>query len=227
MIDIEEREFRQLRELGQKLHIPIPEAFLELEVRDQDGKVVQRHKQRSHSWTRNAYNFLFAVGLAPAPMTTANGLDILNIQDTTQEFAFYMPSGLRFDYEEHQYKAAVALDDVGIVVGDSATAFGFDQYILQGKIAEGTGAGQLSHQASVLDSVQDVALVKKAIYTRIFNNNSGATITVREVALYYSSKASNASFKGMVERTVLGSEVPVPNTGQLKVTYTVQLTYPE
>ena len=57
---LDERKYRQLKKLGQELRIPIPEAFWELEVRDKDGKVIQRHKQRSHSWVRNAYNFLFS-----------------------------------------------------------------------------------------------------------------------------------------------------------------------
>jgi len=55
----EERKYEQLRKLGQELHIPIPEAFLTLEVFDKDGKLLQRHHQRSHSWVRNAYNMLF------------------------------------------------------------------------------------------------------------------------------------------------------------------------
>ena len=40
----EEDMYEQLRRLGQRLHIPIPEAFWELEVRDGNGKVVQRLK---------------------------------------------------------------------------------------------------------------------------------------------------------------------------------------
>src|SRR4030065_1095750 len=55
----EEARYEQLRTLGQELHIPISETFWELEVLDRDGKVVQRLKQRSHSWVRNAYNHMF------------------------------------------------------------------------------------------------------------------------------------------------------------------------
>ena len=63
MIDIlEEQKYEQLRKLGTELHIPVVEAYLELEVRDKDGNIVKRHRQRSHSWVRNAYNLFFAQG---------------------------------------------------------------------------------------------------------------------------------------------------------------------
>ena len=56
----EEQKYEELRKLGQELKIPISEAFLTLEVFDKDGKLIQKHRQRSHSWTRNAYNALFS-----------------------------------------------------------------------------------------------------------------------------------------------------------------------
>ena len=63
MVDLkEEQQYEELRRLAQKLHIPIPEVFLELEVRDKDGRVIQRHRQRSHSWVRNAYNLMIMQG---------------------------------------------------------------------------------------------------------------------------------------------------------------------
>ncbi|GAH53720.1 unnamed protein product, partial [marine sediment metagenome] len=55
----EERKYRQLRKLAQELHIPMPAAFIALEVFDRNGKPLQRHCQKGHSWTRNAYNVLF------------------------------------------------------------------------------------------------------------------------------------------------------------------------
>ena len=56
----EEHKYKELKRLGTELHIPIFEAFLKLEVFDKDGKLVQEHSQRGHSWTRNAYNMMFS-----------------------------------------------------------------------------------------------------------------------------------------------------------------------
>ena len=57
--DQNERKYQQLQKLGQELKIPTFEAFLEFEVRDGNGKTIHHHRQRSHSWVRNAYNHLF------------------------------------------------------------------------------------------------------------------------------------------------------------------------
>jgi len=62
---------------------------------------------------------------------------------------------------------------------------------------------------------------------RYFNNNSGGDVNVNEVALVdYVGCRGSAIDKVFMSRDKLASTVTVPNTGQLKVTYTVQLTYP-
>ena len=58
--------------------------------------------------------------------------------------------------------------------------------------------------------------------SKIFNNNSGAEITVSEVGL-----AGYESGQSMLMcRDVLASPVTVPNAGQLTVTYTIEMTFP-
>jgi hypothetical protein len=63
---------------------------------------------------------------------------------------------------------------------------------------------------------------------RYFNNNSGADVSVNEVALALRGyqPGSSVPYNYMTARDKLIATVTVPNTGQLKVTYTVQLTYP-
>jgi len=62
---------------------------------------------------------------------------------------------------------------------------------------------------------------------RYFNNNSGGDVNVNEVALVLNQPQGGAVYgKWMQSRDKLASTVTVPNTGQLKVTYTVQLAYP-
>jgi hypothetical protein len=73
--------------------------------------------------------------------------------------------------------------------------------------------------------------VFKVEMLRYLNNNSGADIGVNEVALVPKVSASvdsggYAPSPTLVARDKLPSTVTVPNTGQLKVTYTIQLTYP-
>ena len=63
---------------------------------------------------------------------------------------------------------------------------------------------------------------------RYFNNNSGGDVSVNEVALSLRGykPGSTVPYNYMTARDKLITTVVVPDTGQLKVTYTVQLTYP-
>ncbi|MBA7585898.1 hypothetical protein ES708_27890 [subsurface metagenome] len=49
---------------------------------------------------------------------------------------------------------------------------------------------------------------------------------MNEVALAVQAMAGGGAVKWLQSRDHLASTVTVPDTGQLKVTYTIQLTYP-
>ena len=60
---------------------------------------------------------------------------------------------------------------------------------------------------------------------RYFNNNSGGNVNVNEVGIVaYLQGQYNQNY--MMSRDKLAATITVPNTGQLRVTYTIQLTYP-
>jgi len=220
----EEQKFNQLRKLAQKLRIPMPEAFLELEVRDKDGNVIQRHRQRSHSWTRNAYNVMFSQFAGK------------NIDDATFEagkLSLKRTSGAITAVEKcagddndvdgttFGYRAGAGIDTFGILVGSGTNAESFEDYALQTPIANAT----LAHILTEDHSITYVALTLKNTLIRYFNNNSGAPVDVNEVALVRHALAGT-SYDFLLSRDKLASTVTVPNTGQLKVTYAIQLTYP-
>ena len=60
---------------------------------------------------------------------------------------------------------------------------------------------------------------------RYFNNNSGGSIGVNEIGLASYSDNPVAYDYVLMARDVLGATVTVADTGQLKVTYTIELTY--
>ena len=198
MLDLkEEQKYEQLRKLAQELHIPIPEVFLELEVTDKNGKVIQKHKQRSHSWTRNAYNLLFSELAGKDANDTIFGAGKLNIKDTdgiTQ--AGNMPIELTYnqsvDGTGNGYRALAGDNSYGIVVGSGTNVESFEDYALQTLIANGTGAGQLSYILSELHSISYAALVLSNTLVRYFNNNSGGSISVNEVGLVVHGLVSTA-----------------------------------
>ena len=231
----EEALYNQLRRLGQRLHIPIPEAFWELEVQDGNGRVIQRLKQRSHSWVRNAYNLIVCQAAAVAG-DSAVGLAIVDTGGVTRSDATTQPasgwsssgSGNMRIYVNSTYGfyAQAGVDNMGIVVGSSSAAENFDGHALGSKISSGNGAGQLAYSAMDAPSVSTIGTTKQVVWTRYFNNNSGEAITVNEVGIYTKGTCDGYTVYYMMCRDLVSGGVTVPDTGQLKVTYTVQLTYP-
>ncbi|MBA7683753.1 hypothetical protein ES703_92134 [subsurface metagenome] len=233
MVDLkEEQQYEELRRLAQKLHIPIPEVFLELEVRDKDGRVIQRHRQRSHSWVRNAYNLMIMQGAGingnESAVFGAGEVNIKLADGTVRQSpraanicdADYDPEAVGFGYT-----AVAGWDTYGILVGSGTTAESFEDYFLDTQIVDGTGAGELSHIASETPSRSYADTTYSVDLVRYFNNNSGGNVDVNEVALVTNGYYGGAHI-WMQSRDKLGATVTVPSTGQLKVTYTVELTYP-
>ena len=233
MPDIEEQRYERLRELAKELHLPIPEAFLTLEVFDKDGRLIQKHKQRSHSWTRNAYNALFSNLASVNPDDDTFGAGKLSGKDTGGVvryggFGAILQIG-PYEGTTHGFRAAAANALWGILVGSGVNAESFEDYALQTLIVEGTGAGELNYATSeaVDKSYGDTTWTHSLV--RYCNNNSGGNVSVNEAALvghyrYYGPVT--VDLKILMSRDKLGATITVPDTGQLKVTYTIELAYP-
>lgn len=239
----QEQEYLEYKRLGQKLGIPTFEVFLELEVRMPDGRVVHRHRQRSHSWTRNAYNLMFCqlAGKDADDATFEAGK--LSVKKTSATIAYgsgavgWKPfasadsAQAGTGWTHTGYRALAGYDTHGIIVGTGTTAESFEDYALATQIADGTGSGELSHVESEAHAISYAALVLTNTLIRYFNNNSGGSIGVNEVGLIGALGDPGAVYNSapilvLVARDVLGATVTVPDTGQLKVTYTISLTYP-
>ena len=229
----EEARYEELRRLGQELHVPIPEAFWELEVSDNHGKVIQTLRQRSHSWVRNAYNHMFSQLAGKNGNYSTFGSGYLNVKDTGGTIRYTNrpigQSAADIDGTTYGYRGPAGDDSWGIQVGSGTNPESFEDYMLQTKIANGVGAGQLSYieQDPHVISYDPGTKVLSNTLVRYFNNNSGGDIDVNEVALVVNQPQGTQVYgKWVQSRDKLASTVTVPNTGQLKVTYTVQLTYP-
>ncbi len=242
----EEAEFETLRLMGQRLHVPIFEAFWELEVMDRGGRPVQSLRQRSHSFVRNAYNHLlsqlaakngdggavFGGGFINIRNTGGSVLTgsfpILTGHDSNSTSTTPLDSATSFN---QGVLAAAGIDSKGIVVGSGVNPESFESFALQTPILNGTTAGKLSHVQSepVAVAYNAGTLTLTVTHARFFNNNSGGNVDVNEVAIYLVGKTGaggQSNVAWMPARDKLAATVTVPNTGQLKVTYTISLTYP-
>jgi len=207
-------------------------VFLELEVRDRQGKVIQRHKQRSHSWVRNAYNMLLSELAEVNAGDSIWGAGYLNIKDTggTLWYGAY-PIGTHTARSMlalgYGYMGAAGSVTNGIVVGSGTAAESFEDYVLQTLIANGISSGQLSYVASAVRNwVYDAGTKVYTIsYSRYMNNNSGGIVSVNEVGLIVSAYVAGNVRQWYMSRDKLASTVNIPDTGQLKVTYTIKLTF--
>ncbi len=233
MHEPKERRYRQLQRLGQDLKIPTFEAFLELEVRDGNGRITHHHRQRSHSWVRNAYNHMFSQLAGKNANDTTFGAGKLSIKDTGATLRNASTpigqSNADIDGTSYGYRGPAGNDTWGIQVGSGTNAESFEDYQLQTKIANGVGAGQLSYieQDSHVIAYNAGTKLLSNTQIRYFNNNSGGSVNVNEVALVVNQPQGGSVYgKWMQSRGKLAATITVPNTGQLRVTYTIQLTYP-
>ena len=229
----EEEKYEQMRHLSQELHIPFPEAFLALEVLDKDGKVIHGQRQRSHSWVRNAYNVLFSQMAGKNGSDSTFGPGYINTRLTSGSIRYgARPAGFIYDSSAdgtgQGYRAGAGVDDQGIMVGSGVDTESFEDYCLASQIANGSGAGQLSYVASEPHAISydPVTRILRNDLVRYFNNNSGGDVMINEVALHLHTYKGGMWPLGIVSRDKLASTITIPDTGQLKVNYTIQLAYP-
>jgi hypothetical protein len=230
---IEEAKFAELRGVCRELKVPAPpEIFIGLKVHDKNGIMVFDDVQRGHSWTRIYWNTMFGI-MADAANTVEEttfgaGKYSTKVLNGTivgvVGFIPYRQSGSELGYG---LRGGIGIDTMGIVVGTGDTAFGLDQYCLVTPIAHGNAAGQFAYSAQAANALSYVGGTKtwKNAIARIFNNNSGGSITVKEVGLYAGYVTFNTSSNYMWERSVLSPTVAVADGAQLTVTYEISMGF--
>jgi hypothetical protein len=204
----EEAKFAELKAMCRELHVPAPPGIMiGLKVHDKNGILVFDDVQRGHSITRNWYNSILytAMGIKTVGSTYAAGS--MCCRDTTGLIqSTYIYAGYDSSYN-------------GIIVGAGDTEFAFENYILASKITSGNGAGQLLASTGTVGTPAYVSKVWTVITSKVFNNNSGSSITVKEVGLTCNVNAL------LIERSVLSPTVAVANGAQLTVSYQISMDF--
>jgi hypothetical protein len=207
-----------------KLHIcPPPVTFVDMEVKNAAGEVIDSFLMKSNSWVRNAYNTEACFMAIGGPTSTDGGSNTfregsLKFKDTAgvERTTSLVPLGI------DNYLGASGNSTGGIQVGTGNSAESLDFYKLESLIANGNASGQMNYAAGTA-SLSYNATSKKwtNVLSRIMNNNSGAPIDVKEVGL-----VNYSSYPFLMSRDLLATTVTVPNGGQLTVTYTIEMTFP-
>ncbi len=200
--------------------LKLPNLFIEYEVRDRDGNLLEKKRLKSQTWVGNIVcllasllGFWESTTSVAAYVTSTGRTSLLDTTNTARSILLRSVSGAY-----HGAMAPAGVTTAGIVVGSSDTPVSIGQYALLAQIAHGSGSGQLLYGASTYEDV-----VKNASWffrlIRTFTNNSGATVTVRELGLYCVLASGGQS--SMLARDVPPSPISVPNGSTLTVRYII------
>lgn len=214
-----------------------PKVFVNIKCCNAENQIVNNFIMLSKTWVRNAYNLMLMTlsGVALNGGGTTFGPGKMPIKDTDGSTHQYD------DYIAYAYNPAVAAgeigfllgavntNDKGILIGSGSNEESFESYNLATKIAHGSSAGQLIHNAQSESTLSYNSETKKVTVTatRVFTNSSGSDVTVTEIGLFarlYTNDYGSRSY--MLSRDLLPSAIAVPNGGSLTVSYIQELVYP-
>ena len=203
------------------------EVRLDMEylVHDRDGNEVLRQNEEGDSFVANFIKILFcAFGRHYAPDTGS----VMTLTDTSNTARTggvgYTPTTNMAVVSLMNCNASSGNDDYGILVGTGSTATDINDYALDTKVAEGTGAGQMEYgNHSIVNSTHDGSTYSYAGITRTVANNSGGSIVVTEVGLVTSMDWDSSTDRYfLLLREVLGASVTVLDTQTLTATIRIK-----
>ena len=199
---------------------PTFKAYLVIVVRDKDGKVINVHKQRSHSPTAN-----FIQLLLPASYynMTGNTITVTNINGSSNPWAFFKGS---YTYPNTAVNNPSYL--VMIQVGSGQQSNPYSAYKLAAPISNGNGPGQLSYSTpSIVPNIIVSGSSASFVIIQTLSNSSGATITITEVGVVVNIQ-NNGPACGYTQNfgpvllwyDTLSSPISIPNGGGITIYYT-------
>jgi len=202
-------------------------AEYELEVRDKHGKLIRRIRGESHSWTRWFLGLLKGQFATRHMVAIGGGNEtVKDITGADQTYPRHDDSTLQTYYKDISVDCPGNDDSYGVVVGDDDTPNIADQLALNSQIAHGSGAGQLVYGAHTFESVSDADGEFGFRIIRSFTNNSGSTVTVKEIGIYARACSVEAvSFYVCLARDVLATPQSIPDGAALTVRYRAYITY--
>ena len=209
---------------NRSLHLPSPtkkefdsvvksdflvDGFVELGVWNKDKEFIYQKREVMQSSTQQFLEILLA------QMKQDYVLTVVDTGGTERSL---------FEYSTNFDISALKNDDThGIVVGTGDTAVDIADSKLVTQIAEGTGVGQFTHQVQGLAATVTISDPNCYIEPyRNFNNNSGASVTVKETGIYCKGYSAGARFF-CIYRDV-PTEVVVPNGGGIYVKYLLNIS---
>jgi hypothetical protein len=200
------------------------EAYWEIEVRDASGKLLTFRRFKAKSWLPQFLAMLKGIfALVFNVSTNIGNAPVVDTSGTTR----YFPS---ISYNMYvtgiQINAGIGVGDYGLVVGSSDNPNAINQYAMGAIIPHGNASGQLYYGATSIENPSNPSGTNYWQFRiiRTFSNNSGGSITVKEIGLIsctYDSGNNTRYF--LIARDVI-SPVTVPSGSTLTVRYIPKIT---
>jgi len=204
-----------------------PQILWEIEVKDKTGKLLKRYETPAKSWLKQFLQILKGEFATRDGVSYAAG-NVSVTDETGTARTYPRASGAQpYDFLMNISTCGDTGDtSQGIIIGTSDTPNTLSTYALGGKIAHGTSSGQLVYNPETVEDVTNPSGNDLQFrLTRTFTNNSGATITVKEVGLLVKKQDSGGTSRSwLVARDVLPSPVDVPDGATLTIRYVVKIT---
>ena len=194
-------------------------AFLTIIVRDKDGKIIKKYKQKSHSPTANFIGIML-------PTTYYNEVQQCWTITTTSNSTFsygYNCNWTVYPSNQSNYPSYIQ----NIIVGSGTQSNPYSAYNLASPIANGSGTGQLLY--SSLNIPTGITINGSQAYfiiSQSYANQSGGTITISEVGIIlnlYVAIINLTSFGNgsvLMWYDVLSSPISVGNGQSVIIYYT-------
>ena len=204
-----------------------PLIMWEIEVKDKTGKLLKHYVTPARSWLKQFIQILKGEFATRHNANVGGGnVSITDESGTARSYPIHSSASYYTNLENLSTLGDVGDTSQGIIVGTSDTPNSLTTYALGGKIGHGTGSGQLLYGVETVEDVTNPSGYDLEFrITRTFTNNSGATITVKEVGLLvkkYDTTATSRSW--LIARDVLPSPVDVPDGATLTIRYVVKIT---
>jgi len=203
-----------------KQDLPTFKAYLVIVVRDKDGKVIDIHKQRSHSPTANFIQLLLPVSYYSI---TGKAITVTNINGSSNPWSLTRGA---YTYPNTATNNPSYL--VMIQVGSGQQSNPYSAYELAAPISNGNGPGQLSYSIpSIVPNIIVSGSSASFVIIQTLTNSSGATITITEVGVVVNIQ-NNAPYCAYQQNfgpvllwyDTLSSPISIPNGGGITIYYT-------
>ena len=207
-------------------YMPTFNAYLTIIVKDSKGKVVNIHRQKSHSPTANfialllPYNYFSQINGSITITNIGGGTCSYQPQSNVNSYNIIYPNS-NVSYTPPGYLAMIQL-------GSGQQSNPFSATSLAAPIANGTGTGQLVY-GSLLSASNVVASGSSAYFhiSQLYSNSTPNTITITEVGVVvqiYTCSAARSSPTNcgqvLVWYDVLSSPISIPAGGTILLYYT-------